>query len=418
MTVTSTGEGGCSLRAAIQAVAANDSGTSCGAVVSGGATPINLPANTITPFDGQIVVPAGVNIEINGDNVNNPLTTVIDGTGGTAGRVFEIKSGATVKLSGLTVTGGHSFDGADSGSIFQNFSGENGGGILNQGSLTLSHVVVQGNQAGDGGDGANGGLEQSGGAAGWGGNGGGIYNADGASLTISDSLIDDNLAGSDGVDTLRGNDGNHDHWWPFYFGQSQKTVPTQPSPFAQWFLEREPTSTQIVDIGTGTGRDALWFARQGRDVLGLDYVPAATERAGIIADDEDLPARFKTLNLYDIRQVLGIGGELSHRDEPPVLYGRFLIHALRDDGRHNLWRIANMSLRRGGKFYLEFRTGLDSDAEHEFGEHFRRYLDPETVIAEIEATGGHIEHCEAGHGLAVYKQEDPHVCRLVATWKR
>jgi|GEM_PF-1461429 len=203
MTVTSTGEGGCSLRAAIQAVAANDSGTSCGAVVSGGATPINLPANTITPFDGQIVVPAGVNIEINGDNVNNPLTTVIDGTGGTAGRVFEIKSGATVKLSGLTVTGGRSFDGADSGSIFQNFSGENGGGILNQGSLTLSHVVVQGNQAGDGGDGANGGLEQSGGAAGWGGNGGGIYNADGASLTISDSLIDDNLAGSGG----RGGDG-------------------------------------------------------------------------------------------------------------------------------------------------------------------------------------------------------------------
>jgi SAM-dependent methyltransferase len=217
---------------------------------------------------------------------------------------------------------------------------------------------------------------------------------------------------------LRGNDGNHDHWWPFYFGQSQKTVPTQPSPFAQWFLEREPTSTQIVDIGTGTGRDALWFARQGHDVLGLDYVPAATERAGIVAADEDLPARFKTLNLYDIRQVLGIGGELSHRDEPPILYGRFLIHALRDDGRHNLWRIANMSLRRGGKFYLEFRTGLDSDAEHEFGEHFRRYLDPETVIAEIEATGGHIEHCEAGHGLAVYKQEDPHVCRLVATWKR
>ena len=66
MTVTSTGESGCSLRVAIQAVAANDSGTACGAVVSGGPTPINLPANTITPFDGQIVVPAGVNVQING----------------------------------------------------------------------------------------------------------------------------------------------------------------------------------------------------------------------------------------------------------------------------------------------------------------------------------------------------------------
>ncbi|GAB10862.1 hypothetical protein GOARA_063_00610 [Gordonia araii NBRC 100433] len=218
---------------------------------------------------------------------------------------------------------------------------------------------------------------------------------------------------------LRGNDGNHDHWWPFYFGQSQRSVPTEPSPFARWFLDREPNAaTQIVDIGTGTGRDALWFARQGRDVLGLDYVPAATERAGIIAREDDLPARFKTLNLYDIRQVLGIGGELSHRDEPPILYGRFLIHALHDAGRHNLWRIASMSLRRGGKFYLEFRTGLDADAEHEFGEHFRRYLEPRSVAAEIESTGGTIEHLEAGHGLAVYKQEDPHVCRLVATWAR
>ncbi|NMO03501.1 class I SAM-dependent methyltransferase [Gordonia sp. TBRC 11910] len=216
---------------------------------------------------------------------------------------------------------------------------------------------------------------------------------------------------------FRGNDGNHDHWWPFYFGQSQKSVPTEPSAFARWVDGRESPDTQIVDIGTGTGRDALWFARQGHQVLGLDYVPAATERAGILADEEGLPARFKTLNLYDARQVLGIGGELAHRDEAPVLYGRFLIHALQDAGRKNLWRIARMALRRGGRFYLEFRTGLDADAEHEFGEHFRRYLEPDAVVAEIEEAGGRVEYCEAGHGFAVYKQEDPHVCRLVATWR-
>ncbi len=217
---------------------------------------------------------------------------------------------------------------------------------------------------------------------------------------------------------LRGNNGNHDHWWSFYFGRSQETVPTEPSPFARWVHDQEPPGTEIVDIGTGTGRDALWFARQGRDVLGLDYIPAATDRANDVARDQGLPARFRTLNLYDIRQVLAIGAHLAHFDTPPALYGRFLIHALEDAGRHNLWRIASMSLRRGGKFYLEFRTGLDAGAEHEFGEHFRRYLEPDTVVAEIEATGGQIEHCEASHGLAVYKQEDPHVCRLVATWKR
>jgi len=217
---------------------------------------------------------------------------------------------------------------------------------------------------------------------------------------------------------LRGNNGNRAHWWSFYFGRPQEAVPTEPSPFARWVRDREPADASIVDIGAGTGRDSLWFARQGHDVLGLDYIPAATERAGNTAAAQDLPARFKTVNLYDIRQVLAIGGELAHRDTPPTLYGRFLIHALEDEGRHNLWRVASMSLRRGGRFYLEFRTGLDAGKEHEFGEHFRKYLEPETVIAEIEARGGQVEHCEAGHGLAVHKNEDPHVCRLVATWKR
>jgi SAM-dependent methyltransferase len=217
---------------------------------------------------------------------------------------------------------------------------------------------------------------------------------------------------------LRGNNGNRQHWWSFYFGRPRDAVPAEPSPFARWVHDREPPGSAIVDIGSGTGRDSLWFARQEHDTLGLDYIPAATDHAGRQAADEGLPARFRTLNLYDIRQVLTIGGDLAHRDTPPTLYGRFLIHALEDAGRHNLWRIASMCLRRGGRFYLEFRTGLDADAEHEFGEHFRRYLDPDTVMAEIEAWGGQLEHRETGHGLARYKHEDPHVCRLVATWKR
>jgi SAM-dependent methyltransferase len=216
----------------------------------------------------------------------------------------------------------------------------------------------------------------------------------------------------------RGNNTARGHWWPFYFGKSSSTVAEDPSPFAQWVHQREDATSSIVDIGSGTGRDSLWFARQGREVLGMDYIPAATERAGKTADRENLPAKFKTFNLYDVRQVLTMGAEFAHREQPPVLYGRFLIHALEDFGRHNLWRVASMCLRRGGRFYLEFRTGLDAKAEKVFGEHFRKYLDPDVVVAEIEERGGQIEHREAGYGLAVYKNEDPHVCRLVATWKR
>ena len=216
----------------------------------------------------------------------------------------------------------------------------------------------------------------------------------------------------------RGNTINRGHWWPFYFGQAGATVSEMPSPFAKWVHDREPAQAAIVDIGSGTGRDSLWFARQGHDVLGLDYIPAATERAGKAAVAAEIPARFTTFNLYDVRQVLAMGGELSHRDEPPTLYARFLVHALEDVGRHALWRIASMSLRRGGRFYLEFRTDENAAAEKVYGEHFRKYLPGDQVVAEVEAWGGQVEHREEGYGYAVYKDEDPHVCRLVVTWKR
>lgn len=205
ITVDSTGESGCSLRAAINAAATNNSGTSCGAVVSGGTTPINLPANTYTPFDGQLLVPAGANISINGANVNNPLTTVIDATNNDPRRVFEIKSGANVTMSGLTITGGRTSAGAIAGNPFQAFPGDDGGGILNGGVLTLDHVVVTGNKTGAGGQGAAGPAENNGGGGGSGGSGGGIYNASGASLTVSFSTISDNITGAGGEGGVGGN---------------------------------------------------------------------------------------------------------------------------------------------------------------------------------------------------------------------
>lgn len=217
---------------------------------------------------------------------------------------------------------------------------------------------------------------------------------------------------------MRGDIANRGHWWPFYAKRASAAVSTDPSPFARWVAEQEPSAGEIIDIGSGTGRDALWFARQGHRVLGLDYAPAATRNAELAAREAGIPAHFRTCNLYDIRQILAHGGLLAHRDQPATLYGRFLLHALRDEGRHRLWLLASMALRRGGRFYLEFRTGADAKTEHEFGEHFRKYLDPDVVVGEIEERGGHIEDRIEGRGLAVYKDEDPHVCRLAVTWKR
>lgn len=77
---------------------------------------------------------------------------------------FNVASGATVVLSGITISGG---------------SG-NGGGVFNAGTLTLDRVTVSGNSCGS----LNGGPSA----------GGGIWNYTDATLTVNDSTISGNSA--------------------------------------------------------------------------------------------------------------------------------------------------------------------------------------------------------------------------------
>jgi SAM-dependent methyltransferase len=207
------------------------------------------------------------------------------------------------------------------------------------------------------------------------------------------------------------------HWRQFYGPGGDGSLPTHPSAFAYWVAEREAGPGLVVDVGAGNGRDALWFAEQGRQVIGFDYTNVALARARK-RRPEHVAAQFVVLNLYDLRHALLWGARLARRSEPRIIYARMVIDALEDDGRQNFWRLAQMALRGGGRLYLEFRTDEDAAAFHEFGDHWRHYLRPESVIAEIESRGGAIVHEERGHGRAIFRGEDPHVCRLVVTWKQ
>lgn len=210
---------------------------------------------------------------------------------------------------------------------------------------------------------------------------------------------------------------DHEHigyWESFYASDARTRVPQQASGFAHWVAGREPAPGPLVDVGTGTGRDAIWFARRGFRTVGLDYAESAVRLASTVAHEEGVDARFQRLNLYHPEEVQEVGAKLAVDLAPRVVYARFFVHALEDDGRQNLWTLTRDLLVAGGRAYLEFRVG---STQHEFGEHYRHFVRPEVVAAEIESCGGTVEHQEVGTGLAVFKNEDPPVCRLVAAWR-
>jgi SAM-dependent methyltransferase len=210
----------------------------------------------------------------------------------------------------------------------------------------------------------------------------------------------------------------HRGQWEGFYRSRGADVSTEASPFVRWVADRETDRLPVVDIGSGNGRDALFFARRGHDVHGVDFAHSAVGRSRAHARKDGLGATFDLTNLYDLRQVLALGTRLAHGPSRVVLYARLLLHTLDPAGVASLWLLASMALRRGGRLYLEFVTTEDNTTHHVFGKQFRRPLDPGTVVREIEQAGGRIDYREEGTGLAPYGDEDPHVCRMVARWSQ
>lgn len=52
--------------------------------------------------------------------------------------------------------------------------------------------------------------------------------------------------------------------------------------------------TQTLEIGAGTGTNAIWLAERSFDVLGIDFAPLAVERATAKLDGRGLRCRFVT----------------------------------------------------------------------------------------------------------------------------
>src|SRR5207249_3468714 len=126
-TVTSLADSGPgSLRATIAASADGDTITFANGVTG-----------TITLTSGEMVIGHSV-------TMTGPGAALLTLSGNASSRVFNILSGTVVSMSGVSVANGRT-TGADATTISAAGDAE-GGGILNNGHLTLSHCVLSGNQ--------------------------------------------------------------------------------------------------------------------------------------------------------------------------------------------------------------------------------------------------------------------------------
>jgi hypothetical protein len=206
------------------------------------------------------------------------------------------------------------------------------------------------------------------------------------------------------------------YWSAFYTSPDLTKVPTEASLFAAWVADRIEPGARVIELGSGTGRDAIWFAQQGFHVLASDYAGAARTVATKRIKAAGVKVPVRGINLESVGSYLRQAARLAHQPGTKHVYARLLVDSLAPTARDGLWRFCSMVGRSGGHTFLEFRTADNRGGRFFFGRHVRTLADVDEVTEEIATYGGTVVELLTGRDLAPLGRENPVVCRLRVSW--
>lgn len=199
-------------------------------------------------------------------------------------------------------------------------------------------------------------------------------------------------------------------YWNKQYAQNE--VPNVPSQFAAFVAnELERHERNIVDLGCGNARDAVFFYGLGKNVLGLDGSKTVIRENAAKYSHMSSMLTFREFDLNSDKSVSFL------LPENCAVYCRFFIHAIDRMAEKNLFILLNNNFVEGQRIFFEFRTEDDKDLLKIAEKHYRRYINIADFSNLLEQNQFEINYSISGKGFAKYKSEDAHVCRIIATKK-
>ena len=200
-----------------------------------------------------------------------------------------------------------------------------------------------------------------------------------------------------------------DEYWERFYSKSRKAKRlSYPSQFAAFVYGEMGDVENLLEFGCGTGRDAFFFAEFGKRVFAFDG-----SQSVIKANSEKSADRQHKLDF----QVFDIKDNFPGTEQPingeKCIYARFFIHALRDGQIEKFFCLCQSILSEGEKLYLEYRTEKDAGGVRETADHYRNYLDTNSVMKMLAGSGFECEYSVEGLGFAKWRTDDAYVARHI-----
>ena len=200
---------------------------------------------------------------------------------------------------------------------------------------------------------------------------------------------------------------NKNYWNKYYL----KNLGFQePSTFAIHVHNMVSRGDSILELGCGNGRDAFYFANHGIQVYAIDQSETAINQI-----------KEKNINpIFICKDISSLNKHFDYKVDHG--YARFVLHALSKSEAEKSILFMSQILPKNGYFFSESRSiksslyGTGDALENDVfkTDHKRRFIRKNNLIKQLESTGFKIENITESDGLAVYKDDDPVVIRIIA----
>jgi 2-polyprenyl-3-methyl-5-hydroxy-6-metoxy-1,4-benzoquinol methylase len=130
--------------------------------------------------------------------------------------------------------------------------------------------------------------------------------------------------------------------WAYRSGEPPWDI-GRPQPAIVRLAEEGAINGSVLDVGCGTGENALYLAARGLDVVGVDAAPTAIERAGAKATERSIRVEFR---VADALALEGLGRTFD------VAIDCGLFHTFSDADRIRFERSLHATLRPGARYFL------------------------------------------------------------------
>lgn len=186
--------------------------------------------------------------------------------------------------------------------------------------------------------------------------------------------------------------------WNTRFAQPDYVFGTAPNEFLAAQRHRLKPGQKALALADGEGRNGVWLAQQGLDVLSVDYAPAAQEKARRLAAKSGVAIRTE---LADLTR------RAWEKDEFDIV-AAIMIQFARSPEREAIFRGMKSVLKRGGLVLLqgyrpeqvEYKTGGPPTRENMYTEAMLRREFGDMRILHLRAHDDTIAEGAGHHGMS------------------